>query len=108
MNLAIFRERPFWSLTLALTVLMELITIAMRLAFGQSAADYIAKANLPLLLQMHHMFWSVPFAIASVLVSGRRSSTILWSITLALIASDLSHHFLVLPVWVGHTGWHWP
>jgi hypothetical protein len=25
-----------------------------------------------------------------------------------LILSDLLHHFVVLPLWVGNTGWHWP
>ncbi len=107
MDRTIFGKRSFWKLTLSLTVIMELITISMRLAFGQSAAEYITETNPPLLLQLHHMFWSVPFVIAGVFVSERMRSSVLWSIALGLIASDLSHHFLVLPLWVGNTGRHW-
>lgn len=29
-------------------------------------------------------------------------------IAIDLIASDLIHHFLVLPLLVGNSGWHWP
>ena len=29
-------------------------------------------------------------------------------ISLGLIASDLLQHFVVLPLTVGNTGWHWP
>ena len=104
----IFRERSFWWSTLCLTIVMELVTIALRIAYGQSAAEHIAATHPPLLLQLHHMFWSVPFVVAGLFVSGRRSSIALWSVSLGLILSDLSHHFLVLPLWVGNTGWHWP
>lgn len=29
-------------------------------------------------------------------------------IGLELIFSDLMRHFVVLPLWIGETGWHWP
>ncbi len=29
-------------------------------------------------------------------------------IAAGLVLSDLVHHFVVLPLWVGNTGWHWP
>ncbi|MFM9963228.1 MAG: hypothetical protein ACKV2Q_18625 [Planctomycetaceae bacterium] len=108
MRLATFHERLFWQLTLGLTVVMEIATIAMRIAFGQSAAEYIAATEPPFLMQIHHMFWSLPFVLVGMAVNERRMSWMLWSVSLGLIASDLLHHFLVLPLWVGNTGWHWP
>lgn len=108
MRTTTFRERSFWRLVLLLTVVMELVTIAMRIVCGQSAADFIHATEPPLLLQLHHMFWSAPFVVVGVVVHERRMSCVLWSISLSLIVSDFAHHFLVLPLWVGNTGWHWP
>lgn len=108
MRLATFHERSFWQTTICFTVVMELVTIALRIHYGQSAAEHIAATHPPLLMQIHHMFWSVPFIVMALATSERRMSLALWSISLGLIASDLSHHFLVLPLWVGNTGWHWP
>lgn len=108
MRLAIFQEQSFWRATVGLAVAMELVTIALRIIYGQSAAEHIAATHPPLLLQLHHMFWAVPFVIVGLVVSDRGCSMAMWSISLGLIISDLSHHFLVLPLWVGNTGWHWP
>ena len=89
------------------TLLSEAVTVAMRIGTGTSAAEFNRTA--PLLLQIHHMFWSVPLAlIAAVAWRRRRLSGALLGIGLGLVASDLLHHFVVLPLTVGNTGWHWP
>ena len=108
MRREMFQERSFWRVTFCLTIVMELITIALRIAYGHSASEHIAATHPPLLLQIHHMFWSVPLVIVGLAVSERQSSSVLWSVSLGLITSDLLHHFLVFPIWVGNTGWHWP
>ena len=88
--------------------MMEFATIAARIIYGQSAAEYIAASKPPLLLEIHHMFWAAPFLLTGLVAAGRRTSAVMWSLSLGLIASDLMHHFVVLPLWVGNTGWHWP
>ncbi|MEZ6058752.1 MAG: hypothetical protein R3C19_00150 [Planctomycetaceae bacterium] len=92
-----------------LTLTFEAITIVARITAGQSAAEWLEETRPPLLLQIHHMFWSVPLILLALLLSSRpRIAIVLWSVSLALILSDLMHHFVVLPLWVGNTGWHWP
>ena len=54
--------------TVAGTLLVEAVTVALRLGIGVSGAEFCRTA--PLIVRMHH--------------------------------------FLVLPLWVGNTGWHWP
>jgi hypothetical protein len=93
---------------LGVTVAVEAVTLAARFAAGLSAAEFNAGAP-PLLLQMHHMFWSLPLlAIVPFVWRRPRLSGSLLGISFGLIASDLLHHFLVLPLTVGNTGWHWP
>lgn len=93
---------------LASTLLCEAITIAARLATGTSAAEF-CRGNPPLLLQVHHMFWSLPLvAVVPLVWRHRRLSSGLLGVSFGLVASDVLHHFLVLPLTVGNTGWHWP
>lgn len=108
MRTATFRDRSFWRITIGLTIVMEIVTIATRVIYGHSAAEYIATSKPPLLMQIHHMFWAVPFLLTGLVANGRRTSAVMWSLSQGLIVSDLMHHFLVLPLWVGNTGWHWP
>ena len=55
------------------------------------------------------MFWSLPLlAIVALVWRKPRLSGALLGIACGLILSDLAHHFLVLPLTVGNTGWHWP
>ena len=55
------------------------------------------------------MFLSIPlFLVVPLAWRKPRLSGVLLGIALGLIFSDLSHHFLVLPLTVGNTGWHWP
>lgn len=93
--------------TIAVTLVAEAITCALRFGTGATATEFNKTA--PLLLQIHHMFWSVPLLAVVPFVWRRpRLSGTLLGIGLGLILSDLAHHFLVLPLTVGNTGWHWP
>ncbi|MCA9246634.1 MAG: hypothetical protein KDA42_05945 [Planctomycetales bacterium] len=93
--------------TIGTTVVVEAITIALRFGAGADAVSFNKSA--PLLLQIHHMFWSIPILVALPL-TWRRSqlSGLLLGVALGFVFSDLLHHFLVLPLTVGNTGWHWP
>ena len=50
----------YW--VIALTLVFELLTIGIRVLSGMSASEF-NRSNPPLLLQIHHMFWAVPFLI---------------------------------------------
>jgi hypothetical protein len=93
--------------TIASTLLVEAVTIYLRFRSGIHAAEFNKTA--PLLLQIHHMFWSIPLLAAVPLVWRKpRLSGAMVGIAVGLILSDLLHHFVVLPLTVGNTGWHWP
>jgi hypothetical protein len=93
--------------TVISTVVVEAITAYLRFHRGVTATEFNKTA--PLLLQIHHMFYSVPLLMTVPLVWRRpRLSGALLGITCGLIFSDLLHHFVVLPLTVGNTGWHWP
>lgn len=93
--------------TIVSTVLVEAFTLYLRFHKGIDAVEFNKTA--PLLLQIHHMFWSVPLLVIVPFLwrKVRLGGTIL-GISLGLILSDLVHHFLVLPLTVGNIGWHWP
>ncbi|QDT17046.1 hypothetical protein [Alienimonas californiensis] len=96
--------------TLVSTAIFEGITIAGRLLSGGSAAEWIERTEPPLWLQIHHMFWAIPVAAVAGAAWRRfpRLGRALAGVAFGLVASDLLHHFVVLPLWVGNTGWHWP
>jgi hypothetical protein len=95
----------YW--TVITTIVAEAITVAVRFGGGLSAAE--VNHALPLLLQIHHMFWSVPLLLVVPLVwRWPRLSGALLGIAAGLILSDLLHHFVVLPLTAGNIGWHWP
>lgn len=105
--------RSRWGLAacwaVASTVLIEAVTVALRLGTGMSGEEVCRDA--PLVVRMHHLFWSVPLLLVvpiPLVWRSRRWSGALLGIAVGLVASDLVHHFLVLPLWVGNTGWHWP
>jgi len=55
------------------------------------------------------MFWSVPLLPAGLAFFRRkRIAYAIFGVAAGIVLSDLLHHFLVLPLWVGNTGWHWP
>jgi hypothetical protein len=96
-----------WGLLIGIAV-AEIVTIACRIFFDQSAAEFNAT-NPPWILKIHHMFWAVPFiSIGLVGLALGKKMIWPWIITISLVASDHLHHFVVLPLWVGNTGWHWP
>ena len=101
------KTRTWLGAALGLTFGAEAITLATRFGAGVEAREWSRTA--PLLLQIHHMFWAIPIAVAAGLLRGRpRIAAWLAALAVACVASDLAHHFLVLPVLVGNTGWHWP
>ena len=59
--------------------------------------------------QIHHMFWAVPllFVVPFVWKKPRVCGAFL-GFSIGFVPSDLMHHFVVLPLTVGNTGWHWP
>ena len=101
------RSRVLVEWTIISTLVVEAITAYLRFRGGIAAADFNKTA--PLLLQIHHMFWSLPLLLVVPLVWRKpKLSGALLGIACGLILSDLAHHFLVLPLTVGNTGWHWP
>ena len=94
-----------WAVTSA--VFVESITLYFRFHHHLTVTDFNKSA--PLLLQIHHMFWSIPFLLLLPFTWRKPilSGTLL-GIALGFILSDLLHHFLILPLLVGNTGWHWP
>jgi hypothetical protein len=103
------QTRKRWAIAWAVVVTLGVEAITLYLRFGrqQTAAEFNKTA--PLLLQIHHMFWSVPlFAILPFCWRRPKGSGALLGIAVGFILSDLAHHFIVLPLVVGNTGWHWP
>lgn len=99
------RRRAALRCGLACTGVTELITLYLRFGRGATAAEFNQSA--PLLLQIHHMFWSAPlFVAAAVFWKLPKASGALAGV--GFVASDLMHHFAVLPLTIGNTGWHWP
>ena len=100
-------KRAIWIWCGITTVVVEAITLWLRFKGGVQATEFNRTA--PLLLQIHHMFWSIPvFIVAAVLHNRSHIVVALVGIGLGLIVSDLAHHFVFLPLIVGNTGWHWP
>jgi hypothetical protein len=100
-------RRRILSWTVAVTVIVESATLRLRFGSGVQAAEFNRSA--PLLLQIHHMFWSAPLLFIAPFLLGRpRIFDALIGVSLGLIVSDLAHHFLILPFLTGTTGWHWP
>lgn len=90
-----------------MTVLVETVTLYLRFRSGITATDFNKTA--PLLLQIHHMFWSLPLLLVVPFVWRKPMlSGTLAGIALGFILSDLLHHLVILPLTVGNMGWHWP
>jgi hypothetical protein len=100
-----FKVTAAW--TIAITLIVEAVTLYLRFGRGETAAEFNKTA--PLLLQIHHMFWSVPlFAVLPFVWRRPRFSGVLLGIALGFVITDAVHHCLVLPLTVGNMGWHWP
>lgn len=101
------RYRTIVAWALGTTVVAEGVTLYLRFAVHVSAVEF--NATSPLLLQIHHMFWSIPlFVVAPFFWRFPRTSGAILGAACGLVFSDVLHHFLVLPVTVGNMGWHWP
>jgi hypothetical protein len=93
--------------TVGVTLVAEAITAYLRFGTGVSATEFNTTAPLP--LQIHHMFWCIPFFLTAPFVwRFPRASGTITGIGCGLVISDLIHHFIVLPLTVGNIGWHWP
>ena len=103
------RRRTILIWTIALTLLFELITIIGRAVGGQSMGEWHTQHNTPTILRIHHMFWgALVFVIAYALRNKHRLMIYVIAIGLALIFSDLIHHFVYSPLVYGNLSWHWP
>jgi hypothetical protein len=101
------RRQWLWFWAIAVTILVEGITLYLRFGLQRTAVDFNRTA--PLLLQIHHMFWAVPLLVVLPLVWKRpRLSGSMAGVSAGFVVSDLAHHFLVLPLLIGGTCWHWP
>ncbi|HEY2147648.1 MAG TPA: hypothetical protein VGH32_06905 [Pirellulales bacterium] len=99
------RRLIYWAVAVA--VVVETITLWLRFGRGMQASEFNKTA--PLVLRIHHMFWAAPLLfIAPFLMHRQRIFDALVGISVGLIASDLAHHFMILPILTGTTGWHWP
>lgn len=80
-----------------LTIIIESVTILMRFGFHlQSTRDTGAIGRLTFGYRIHHGYIGVLLLLAALLVGNVTIRKALWMIGLALVVSDLVHHFLVL------------
>jgi hypothetical protein len=101
------RKQWTWYWAVVVGVVVEAICLYLRFERGRTAVEFNRTA--PLLLQLHHMFWAVPLiALLPLLWRRARISGAVCGVSIGFIASDIAHHFLILPALIGETGWHWP
>lgn len=94
--------------TLITTILIEGITLFLRYVIDYTVQEFNAT-DPPFLLKIHHMFWSVPlFLLIPFVRKIDWLKAALLGIALGLVLSDLSHHFVMLPILEQTIGWHWP
>ena len=77
-----------------MTALFELVTIFSRLKLG-SIKKFYKKTKIK--FRFHHGYTGVLMMLAYFILPYE----ILLSVGSALILSDLLHHFVVLPLWIG-------
>jgi len=99
-----------WIIGIASTIVFELVTIITRLVSGISAAEAQEKYHYPLILKTHHLFWGLLLILIGLLFIKHFPKLRAWiiGIGLGLFFSDMIHHFIILPLWKGNMGWHWP
>ena len=81
-----------------LTLIIEFILIIGRLIFG-SMKETFKKHKSKLKVRIHHGY----IGVVLVLIYLFWLQDILLVVGLSLIFSDLIHHFIVLPLWIGRT-----
>jgi len=104
-----FRKKT-WVIGIGSTIVFELITIISRLISGISAAEAHEKYHYPLILKIHHLFWGLFLILIGYFFIKRFPKPGRWitGIGIGLFFSDVIHHFIILPLWKGNIGWHWP
>ena len=85
------------SLIIYLTIIIEIILIIGRLIFG-SKKEFLRKRKIN--LHIHHMYYGFALFVVAAIAFYHELLVIIGA---ALIFSDLIHHFIVLPIWVGKT-----
>jgi len=80
---------------LGLTLSIEVLCVIGRLVFGSIKKFYRKKK----LVRIHHGYVGLGLVVLSFFYLNEYLVIIGWS----LFLSDLVHHFIVLPLWVGKT-----
>ena len=89
--------RRDWIWATALTVLFEVATCISRFGMGlQSTRDTGFIAPFTYGIRIHHGYVGALLVLAATLLNARRLRPWLFRFGVALIASDLIHHFAVL------------
>ena len=99
-----WRTRQMVLLVVVLSLLIELLTAAMRFGLGSQAAspsDLVKTCTLG--LRVHHLYLGAVCLLLAVALRRRLAMrNLLVVIGAALVLSDLAHHFLVLWPITGH------
>jgi hypothetical protein len=91
---------------IAATLIVETVAMVLRFGFGLKSRD-VLNEHVPALIHIHHMYvgFAMLLALPWVWRLPRVSGPIL-GLAVGLIVSGALHHFAVLPLTVGNTGWH--
>ncbi len=87
---------------LLLTVIIELAAIIGRVMFGSmkgwhASAQKLLDMNIP---RIHHGYIGILILIVAHFFYTSKTLTMIGA---ALLLSDILHHFVVLPLWIGRT-----
>ena len=91
------RANLLWTLLLA--IVMESVTCFFRFGFGlQSSRDTSFLSELTFGIRVHHGYLGILVVLVAFCLPSRYPSTKDWlvRIGIAMVLSDLAHHFLVL------------
>jgi len=77
----------------ALTIVFELLTVALRLIFKLQSKEIQGDFGIP---RVHHAYVGMALLLLSYVIPGAAAA--LWVTGWALIISDLVHHYTVLPL----------
>ncbi len=87
---------------LLLTLAIELAAIVGRITFGSVKGWYtnvikLTSLNIP---RIHHGYIGIALLLIAYFFHPSKTLTMIGA---ALLLSDLLHHFVVLPLWIGRT-----
>lgn len=81
----------------AVTVAFEVVTIILRFGLDfQTTRDSASMARFTFGLRIHHGYVGFVFLLIAAFLKPSRVRDWAWILGVALVASDLAHHFLVL------------